>query len=107
MEIASLLRQLIVLMMENETIVTSWGISNIRVQESSLSFLVNGFRYQGEVIIDGTNKDALVIKMGDATKEFKNPNDIIDELDQVIESSGDYEVSLLNWLSGIPPSCKH
>ena len=49
--IAENVRKLLLSLLKDEVIVASWGISNINISETQLSFSVSGFKYQGCVTI--------------------------------------------------------
>lgn len=44
-------KMLLLSLLKDEVIVASWGISNINISETQLSFSVSGFKYQGCVTI--------------------------------------------------------
>jgi hypothetical protein len=47
------IRNLLLRFLSEDVIVASWGISDINISDSSLSFHVDGFKFQGDVKIEG------------------------------------------------------
>ena len=70
--IAENVRMLLLSLLKDEVVVASWGMTNIIISETKLSFSVNGFKYKGVVTIeenDSSNYEILLIMSGwDASK---------------------------------------
>ena len=64
---------------------TSWGISQIKIVESQVSFHVYGFNYCGLITI-GVEKDSLILNSSNGfIGKFTNPIKAISALDKYIE----------------------
>lgn len=88
-------RMLLVLLQEWD-FVASWGISQIQIKETSISFNVEGFLYQGKVTI--LSEDAKY------TIEFANGEfcetslqKLVSDLDRHIEKDPRYQQRLETW----------
>ena len=46
------IRKLLLRLLSEDVIVASWGISDIKISETTLSFSVNGFKFQENVMIE-------------------------------------------------------
>ena len=44
-------RNLLITFLGNQSIVASWGISNIQIGKNSLKFTVSGMKYHGDVFV--------------------------------------------------------
>lgn len=70
-----------------EDVVISWGMKQIQIYDSHVSFYVNGFNYQGEIVIL-VEDDKLVLN---STNEYigssNNSEEAIKILDIYIESN--------------------
>ena len=76
-------------LLENRTIVQSWGITNIIVKQKEIRFEVNGFLFQGLIIIKQIyNKQYLVSNGG---KDIKcDLFQLVSTLDRIIEADDNY-----------------
>ena len=80
--IAENVRKLLLYLLKDEVIVASWGISNINISETQLSFSVSGFKYQGYVTItikDGSDCEVIHEKKNLGCFPFDKVVSIIDE----------------------------
>lgn len=92
-------KKALVCLLKEEEKVSSWGISNINIDESSINFNVDGFLYKGLISIkcDETNYEihferGKKIRCSDATE-------LTDILDSNIEKTDDYQHDIEKWLS--------
>lgn len=70
----------------NPLVPLSWGIRSIMVGYESVSFFVNGSRYQGKVVIVIVSEiKSLKVFIGDREEYFTDPIDAFSWLDQHIE----------------------
>lgn len=68
-----------------QVIMTSWGISQIKIFESQVSFHVCGFNYCGLITI-GVEEDSLIFKSSKGLiGKFTDPIKAISALDEYIE----------------------
>ena len=97
MELTKGIRRLLVAFIDESVIVTSWGVTNIRIGSGMIVFDVSGLLYKGSVIIKEYNS-SYNIKMSDC--EFtSNLEDIVSFLDRKIERSDNYTADLIDWLN--------
>ena len=80
--IAENVRKLLLSLLKDEVIVASWGISNINISQTQLSFSVSGFKYQGCVTIivkDGSDCEVFLDKENLGYFSFDKIVSVIDE----------------------------
>ena len=80
--IAENVRKLLLSLLKDEIIVASWGVSNINIYETKISFSVNGFKYKGRVTIavkDDLNCEIFLDKTKLGCFTFDKVVSIIDE----------------------------
>jgi len=94
------IKNLIVLFLEKEEIVSSWGLSNIRILDNELIFYVNAFKYTGDISIVSKENDLFMVKMRATSTEYEDiqTSQIIDFIDTHIEKTDDYLIDLATWL---------
>lgn len=92
-------KKALVCLLKEEEKVSSWGISNINIDESSIKFNVDGFLYKGCISIkcDETYYD--IHFEGDKKLRCLNATELADILDSNIEKTDNYQHDLENWLS--------
>jgi hypothetical protein len=98
-----MIKNALIILLNNELIVASWGISNIAINESSFEFVVSGFIYQGKVSVSIKNSNYLITFENGCSVEC-NINDLVHCLDSKIEKTSDYEKVVLKWIDG---QCLH
>lgn len=91
------IRTVLIMMLKDEVIVASWGISNIRIADSALVFDVCGFLYQGTVTIVATDI-SYRIQFEDGVQVEVVLANILETLDQYIEKDASYMENISNWL---------
>lgn len=62
----------------------SWGISNIEISKSNVSFDVYASKYQGEIKIS-EKEQTLIVKLSDRSKSFLSSKELFYWLDNSIE----------------------
>lgn len=95
-------RKILVELLSQETIVSSWGIENIKVNANNICFHVDGFKYCGNVCIFG-RADVVDIKFKESNlllKSIKIDN-IVKTIDSTIETDEKYINNLYHWLDKI------
>ena len=92
-------KKALICLLKEEEKVSSWGITNITIDESSINFKVDGFLYKGSLSIrcDETYYEihfecGKILKCLDATE-------LTDILDSNIEKTDNYQQDIENWLS--------
>ena len=98
MKLSSEIRILLLTLLANDEIASSWGITDIDISFSSVSFNVNGFLYTGRVAISPDSLDSYSILLTTKTLGNIDLNRIIQVLDSEIEKSEDYIDKLTLWI---------
>lgn len=98
MKLNKTIKSAMISLLNEEIVVTSWGISDISIKENSFCFHVDGFRYKGSVSIISNDLDTLDVEL--ANKQIHNikPEDILTTLDEIIEASDNYLDELQIWV---------
>ena len=91
-------KRVIVDLLKEKEIVSSWGISNILIKESSVHFQVEGFIYRGLICIK-CNESNCEIKFDDGKTILCYVNELTNVLDTAIEKDENYLSNLEMWLS--------
>lgn len=94
------IRKAILVLLSEELIVASWGITQILVRESSISFNVTGFLYQGKVTISAIESE-YSIRFSNGYAMETSLDKLVSELDRYIERDSHYEERLKRWLDSI------
>lgn len=82
------LKNLLVLLLKHDIVVTSWGVTDIKISESRISFQVSGFRYQGIVEINApTDSNDYLIHFSHNPPVRCDLESVIELLDDRIEKS--------------------
>ena len=97
MELTREMRNLLIAFISNKAIVASWGIRNITIEETKLSFEVSGFNYHGnvEVNVHGNNYNVII---GDEDLGVLHIDEVLTVLDDKIEHTQDYYNDLEQWI---------
>lgn len=93
------IRNLLLFFINEEEKVSSWGVSNISITETTIKFDVDGFIYSGSVIIKCSKILDYQITFDDGSEEYCSINNIIDVLDSKIERTEHYIRDLEGWFS--------
>ena len=59
------IKQIVVSILQDSTIASSWGISNIRMTSDSVIFSVEAMKYKGDVTIKTTFEKKCIVSFGD------------------------------------------
>lgn len=97
MKLMKELRNLLVEFLRNEITVASWGISNIEIDEKSISFSVSGFKYHGRVEIFVCEGNGYCIRFTKDELKIIELGEVIPQMDDYIEHSENFEQDLENW----------
>lgn len=98
MKLSSEIRILLLALLANDEIASSWGITDIDISFSSVSFNANGFLYTGRVVISPDSLDSYSIQLATKTLSNIDINKIVQVLDSEIEKSEDYIDKLTLWI---------
>lgn len=91
------LKKLIVEFLKHEDIVGSWGITNIRVRKTTVSFQVSGFKCKEKVHIR-CQKEGYCVKIGKEKALLFDLSNIIKGIDDEIETTDDYFKKIALWV---------
>ena len=86
------------MLLANDEIVGSWGITDIEISFNSISFNVNGFLYVGRVLIFPNDSNLYTIELSTQTFEHIELDRVVQVLDSEIEKSEDYIQELTLWI---------
>ena len=86
------IRVLLLALLQQDVVVASWGISEIEITPSKVSFCVNGFKYNGEVPISTRDRDNHYdISIGNQNIPCCDKKEIVPILDFLIECDSHYK----------------
>ncbi len=92
------LKRVIVVLLKEKEIVSSWGISNIRIKENVFNFQVDGFIYKGSICIV-CNTSYCEVKFDNGKTIRCNILDLLNVLDTAIEKDENYLSNIETWLA--------
>ena len=92
--------EILAALLESELIVASWGISDIKISSDSVSFSVDGMKYQGLVSISQTSSSDCIVSLKGKASFRCSQLELASKLDNLIERSDNYYGDLLEWLNG-------
>ena len=98
MTLSSPIQTLLLMLLANDEIVGSWGITDIEISFNSISFNVNGFLYVGRVLIFPNDSNLYTIELSTQTFEHIELDRVVQVLDSEIEKSEDYIQELTLWI---------
>lgn len=94
------LKALLAEFIANRLIVESWGIEDLKVSESGISFFAYGLLYQGNIRILFDNEGYGIFLSGVYIKTVEIGR-LVKELDSLIEYDIDYNQKLRDWVTRI------
>lgn len=92
------LKRVMVALLKEKEIVSSWGISNILIRRNVFYFRVDGFIYKGSICII-CNTSYCEVKFENDKVTRCNLLDLVSVLDTAIEKDENYLSNLETWLS--------
>lgn len=92
------LKELLVELLTHEIVVGSWGLSQIKIEETVVSFHVFGFKYKGRVQIK-CHKKGYSVTIGMTTIKDLELSNVVEVIDNKIELSTDYVNNIAKWVS--------
>ncbi len=93
------LKKGLIFLLSEEEIVSSWGISNITIDENSINFNVDGFLYKGRISIKYVETYFEISFGCDKKVRCVDATELTEILDSNIEKTDNYQHDLENWLS--------
>lgn len=94
------IRKLAISFIWHKDIVCSWGIHDILLSQSSISFIAEGFKVQGQVEIKLSDDASCCIYIGKRYVCNCCVDDVVRLLDSKIEKTKSYKHDIINWLKG-------
>ena len=90
------------ILLEQQVIVYSWGITKIKYTNCTLQFNVSGYKYIGKVAL-AINQNTISITLYKPKRVIQGvqPEKLVNTLDLLIERTEDYKQSVLNTIAGI------
>lgn len=86
------IRVLLLVLLQRDVVVASWGISEIKITPAKVSFSVNGFQYNGKVTISTRDTDNQYdINIGSQMVCCCDKEEIVSILDSLIECNSNYK----------------
>lgn len=92
------IRTLLLELLKHQFVVSSWGLTNIKIGASKLSFDVDGLLYKGKVLIT-VNGCLYTIHLDSRTLSDVALCQVVAVLDGLIEVDEDYKEQLAQWLA--------
>ncbi len=89
------IRTIMTAILRDQVTALSWGISNISISKSSISFHVSGFRYCGQVSICVQSEHSCIIKLNNIDV-ICAPSEAVEILDKKIERTDNYIEKITN-----------
>lgn len=90
-------KEAVVCLLKEEAIVSSWGLSNISIEDCSVNFVVDGFVYKGNVCIV-CDKSYYEIQFDGGRTIRCAVHELTNVLDTAIEKDGNYLQNLEDWI---------
>lgn len=91
------IKKALVCLLNEEVIVTSWGVTNLNINDTSFMFEVSGFLFQGKVEVIPCESE-YSIKLDNAEITKCSLEELVSTLDSKIERVDNYESQLQEWL---------
>lgn len=98
-------KKIISLLLKDETIPMSWGVTEFKCAAEGVAFSVNGFKFKGDVLIVSTNKqcskfDVAFLKGGDVVEEKNNikAKNLVKTIDNYVEKTDNYDADRKDWV---------
>lgn len=92
------IRILLLVLLQHDFVVASWGITDIEITSLKLSFSVYGFKYKGKVKIRAREADDLYdVYLENRFVKSCNIESIVSLLDSLIECDNNYLYALENY----------
>ena len=99
-EFSNEIRDVLVALLEDNIVVTSWGLSNLTVKDGIIFFSVNGLKYKGEISIKVSDlQSGYDLHIGEKTIKGCKLNLIVKTIDYEVEYSPNYMSQLLSILN--------
>ena len=99
MKLSKDIRSLLVTFLSNRSVVASWGISNIHINENSVCFTVSGMKHHGRESINRREGTVYDVKIGEMLLVSLKKEDVITAIDNYIEHTDNYNEDIAKWLS--------
>lgn len=98
MSLSKGIKSMLIAFLENETKVSSWGITDIQIDTKSLVFAVDGLKFKGSVKIT-ENSNNFTVQIGEMKIGEYQLEEIISTLDSYIEYTDNYCLDICRWIT--------
>ncbi|MBO4416753.1 MAG: hypothetical protein J5801_01370 [Bacteroidales bacterium] len=93
------IRKIALRLLKEDVIVASWGITNVELFESHISFHVNGLKYSGMVEVKAKDCDEYEILLDGASIGKGHLDSIVNIIDNAVEKTDCYQQRLEEWIN--------
>ena len=97
-QIKDSIKLLSILLLQESVIIASWGITNIAINKSNISFDVCGLKYTGKVYVQSMCDGKYEIQLECHTIGPCSLDNIVETLDLIIERTDNYQQHLEEWI---------
>lgn len=92
------IRRVALRLLQEDVIITSWGITNVRIFDSHISFQVNGLKYNGLVEIKAIDCNEYEIYLNETNIGHTHLDSVVDTIDNAVEKTDRYHQHLEEWI---------
>lgn len=96
MKISKALKLVLITLLEDKVKVASWGISNIVIKPTIITFNVDGIKFKGLVTVEVTGI-SYTLKIGEDSYTELNLCNLVEFMDNKIECTTNYLSDLREW----------
>ena len=93
------IKQLATVLLQEEVIIASWGITKVEIEDTYLRFHVDGLRYSGFINIRAVDNGDYEVYFGGAIHGTQRLKNIVHFLDKEIEQTDAYSQDLEKWIN--------
>lgn len=91
------IKEALIALLDEEVIVTSWGLYDLNITEKSFTFKVDGFKFHGLISVSLLSSKYL-INFDTGESILCNLDKLVETLDSKIEKTEVYDISIEKWL---------
>ena len=92
------IRNIAILLLQEEVIIASWGISNVKIFDSHICFHVNGLKYNGLVDIQAKDGEMFEILLNETSIGQCHLDNAVNTIDNAVEKTDYYQQDLEEWI---------
>ncbi len=91
------IKKALICFLNEEIVVSSWGLTNTSIKKSSIEFDVTGFLYQGKIKVIPLESGYRVIFGKKYTLEC-SLTELVQKIDSIVEKTDNYEADVRDWI---------